>query len=274
MQMNDTEKEGDGERALRNWKLLLLYFRSPPHAKKYAYEAMRVISYSKALFTEKMATRVLQGQFINIKGGKGNNVANDLKMEHLIKYNKVILHDLCGNKTLKAIQRSSKATHGLQSVIATFDNECKITPDSTQHTHKSKSEDETVMIDKLKKLQPFKYHPGRMSNAFPSISKCALDQVNIVTLDHWLKKHKARLAENPYVEYNSDDEELLEEDSDVSDEEMHEFQLMDSDNDISYVGNQGLELWSLLTMNIYQILVKFSKVIIHKIYLVMMDYCI
>ena len=119
MQMNDTEKEGDGEQALRNWKLLLLYFRSPPHAKKYAYEAMRVISYSKALFTEKMATRVLQGQFINIKGGKGNNVANDLKMEHLIKYNKVILHDLCGNKTLKAIQRSSRATHGLQSVIAT-----------------------------------------------------------------------------------------------------------------------------------------------------------
>ena len=68
-----------------------------------------------------------------------------------------------------------------------------------------------------------------MSNAFPSISKCALDQVNIVTLDHWLKKHKARLAENPYVEYNSDDEELLEQDSD---EEMHEFELMDSDKDI------------------------------------------
>ena len=106
MQMNDTEKEGDGEQALGNRKLLLLYFRSRPRAKKYAYEAMRVISYSKALFTEKMARRVLQGQFINIKGGKGNNVANDLKMEHLIKYNKVILHDLCGNKTLKAIQRS------------------------------------------------------------------------------------------------------------------------------------------------------------------------
>lgn len=28
MQLNDTEKEGDGERSLINWKLLMLYFRS------------------------------------------------------------------------------------------------------------------------------------------------------------------------------------------------------------------------------------------------------
>ena len=85
MQLNDTEKEGDGERALRNWKLLLLYFRARSRAKKYAYEAMRVISYTKAMLTEKMAARILYGQFVNIKGGQGNNVANDLKMETLNK---------------------------------------------------------------------------------------------------------------------------------------------------------------------------------------------
>ena len=30
MQLNDTEKEGDGDRCLMNWKLLMLYFRSRP----------------------------------------------------------------------------------------------------------------------------------------------------------------------------------------------------------------------------------------------------
>ena len=27
MQLNDTEKEGDGDRSLMNWKVLMLYFR-------------------------------------------------------------------------------------------------------------------------------------------------------------------------------------------------------------------------------------------------------
>lgn len=222
MQLNDTEKEGDGERALRNWKLLLLYFRARRHAMKYAYEAMRVITYTKALLSEKMAAKILHGQFINVKGGKGINVANDLKMEHLIKYNKVVLHDLCGNKSLKAIQRNTKATHGLQTITKALDDQCNIKPVSTAHTHLSKSEDEKIMIEKLMEVKPFQYQPGRNSEAFPKISKCPLDEVIPVALDEWLRKHKKRLAENPYVECESDgdDEEDFE-----SDEEVNEFEI-------------------------------------------------
>ena len=40
MQLNDTEKEGGGERYLRNWKMLMLYFRAGPRGMKYAFEAM------------------------------------------------------------------------------------------------------------------------------------------------------------------------------------------------------------------------------------------
>ena len=215
MQLNDTEKEGDGDRALRNWKLLMLYFRARSRAMKYAYETMRLITYTKALFSEKMAARILYGQFVNIKGGKGNNVANDLKMEHLIKYNKVILHDLSGNKTLKAIQRNTKATYGLQRIVKVFDEQCKIKPDSTAHTHMSKMEDEKIMLAKLMEIRPFQYNPGRKSKAFPQISKCLLEEVNPVLLDEWLNKHKKRLGENPLVECDSDDE-------DTSDEETND----------------------------------------------------
>lgn len=219
MQLNDTEKEGDGKRAIRNWKLLLLYFRARSRAKKYAFEAMRIISYTKALLSEKMATRILQGQFINIKGGKGKNVANDLKIEHLIKYNKVVLHDLCGNKTLKAIQRSTKATHGLQTIIKRFDDQCNIKPESTAHTHMSKMDDEKLMIKKLIELKPFKLQPGRTSKAFPRVSKCLLEEVDPVALDAWLKNHKKRLAENPNTECGSDTED--DEDDDESDTEVN-----------------------------------------------------
>ena len=43
---------------------------------------------------------VTHGQFVNTKGGAGNNCANDLKMEMPIEHYKVILKGMCGNKTL------------------------------------------------------------------------------------------------------------------------------------------------------------------------------
>ena len=114
MQLNDTEREADGERSIINWKLLMLYFRSRKRGTKYAYEAMRVITYIKALCTEKTAHRLIYGQFVNLKGGLGKNCANDLAMEMMIKNHKVILKGMCGNKTFKAVERSTKASHGLK----------------------------------------------------------------------------------------------------------------------------------------------------------------
>ena len=70
MQLNDTECEGDGDRSLINWKMLLLYFRCRPRGMKYAYEAMRLITWIKALYSEKTARRVLHGQFVNPRGVK------------------------------------------------------------------------------------------------------------------------------------------------------------------------------------------------------------
>ena len=53
LQLNETEAEGDGERSLRNWKLLMLYFRSRSRGMKYAFEAMRFIVELRAhLFVE------------------------------------------------------------------------------------------------------------------------------------------------------------------------------------------------------------------------------
>ena len=96
MQLNDTEKEGDGERCIMNWKLLMLYFRSRQRGMKYAFEAMRLITCTKALFLEQMAHRIIHGQFVNPKGGEGNNYSNDLKMETMVKDHKVVLKGLCG----------------------------------------------------------------------------------------------------------------------------------------------------------------------------------
>ena len=59
MQLNDTEKEGDGDRSVINWKMLMLYFRCGSRSMKYGYEAMRFLTCVKALYTEKVVHRVL-----------------------------------------------------------------------------------------------------------------------------------------------------------------------------------------------------------------------
>ena len=106
----------------------MLYFRCRSRGLKYAFEAMRFITMTKALYSARMAHQVIHGQFINHKGGAGNNYANNLKMEHIIKNNKVILKGLCANKTLKAVHQ----------IVNNFDEQSDISPDSTAHTHADK----------------------------------------------------------------------------------------------------------------------------------------
>ncbi len=130
MQMDDTKCEGDGERMMRNWKLLMLYARCTGRSKKYAFEAMRLLTYCRALLSEKMAHRVIHGQFVNPSGGKGKNYANDLKQEHLVKCNKVILRGLCGNKTLKAVTRSTQSAYNVKKITVNFGNQTNIKPES------------------------------------------------------------------------------------------------------------------------------------------------
>lgn len=199
MQLNDTEKEGDGERCIINWKLLMMYFRSRKRGMKYAFEAMRLITCTKALLTEQLAHRVIHGQFVNTKGGVGKNIANDLKMETMVKDHKGVLRELCGNKTLKAIQRATSASHGLKSIIDVIDQESNVTPDSSHHTYASTTQLAKNMIEVLQKVKPFENQPGRKLLSFPNIEKSPLCKLNVTALHKWLTHNKKRLANDAFA---------------------------------------------------------------------------
>lgn len=229
LQIDDTEREGDGERMLRNWKMLMLFSRSRPRGGKYAFEAMRFITYCRALYTKKMAHRIMHGQFVNPKGGNGNNYANDLKQEHLVKCNKVVLQGLCGNKTLKAVTRVTKSAYSQKIITDNYDAESGIAKESTSHTYGNSGDDVRKMVSTLHGLKPFRYTPGRKHDAYPTISKSPLDQLNPVLLDKWLTRHKRRLAVSSLQNYDEDDVES-EEDTNESDDE-EELLVLDDDND-------------------------------------------
>ena len=222
MQLHDTEKEGDGERNLRNCKLLMLYFRSRQRGKKYAFEMMRFLTCVKALYTEKVAHRVIHGQFVNWRGGEGKNVANDLKQEHFVKGHKTVLKDLVANKTLKAVERATKASSGLKAISENVDKQCNIAPDYTLHTSLSKQEDEKEMIDLVHGLRPFVFKAGRKHSSFATISNSPLDQLDVVKMDSWLNKHKARLSSCILAGADDGDSSDDESDSDIEDDESDE----------------------------------------------------
>lgn len=225
MQLNDTEAEGDGQRSLRNWKLLMLYFRSRSRGMKYAFEAMRFITFVKALYSERMAHRILHGQFVNPKGGHGNNYANDLKMEHEVGNKKGVLKGMCGNKTLRAVQRSTSSSYMLNETSMQYDRESNISPESTSHTHACTFDDIKEMIELISTQNPFKHQPGRSLQSFPSISKSPLDQLDVFGLHSWFTRNKKRLAANPY---SCDDSGCDEADQSDEEEEEEAF-LLDED---------------------------------------------
>ena len=121
---------------MRNWKLLMLFNRSRKRGKKYAIEAMRLITNCRALYTPKLAHRIIHGMIVNPKGGGGggNNYANDLKQEHIVKGHKVMLHHLRGNKTLKAVTRLTSTSYSQQVIADRIDKESHISKESTAHT--------------------------------------------------------------------------------------------------------------------------------------------
>ena len=212
MQLNDTEAEGDGERSIINWKMLMLYYRCRPRGMKYAFEAMRFLTCVRALYTEQMSHRIIHGQFVNPKGGDGRNYANDLKMEHLICDNKVVLGHLRANKTLTAMQRYSKSTYGVKEFCNQFDHECNVPPELSKHTHASTTDDVREMLAIIHKSEPFKHKPGRVLTSFPNIGKTVLDKLNVCALHSWLTRHKRKL----FTDINSTDETDVELDAEES----------------------------------------------------------
>ena len=213
MQLNDTEAEGDGERSIINWKVLMLYYRCRSRGMKYAYEAMRFITCVRALYTEKMSHRIIHGQFVNPKGGEGKNYANDLKMEHIICDNKVVLGELRANKTLMAIQRSSQAAYGVKTEFCNqYDSQCNLPPELSKHTHACTTDDVRDMITVIHRSEPFKNSPGRVLNSFPNIGKTPLEKLKVPLLHTWLTQNKRRL----FADQNSIDDNANEEDRDSS----------------------------------------------------------
>ena len=100
---------GTGQRIVRLWKFLLLFFKQAGKTK-YGVEAARLISGVHITLPERQAYELVWNRTCSIHGGLGNNKSVDLALEHLNREFKENVNDF--HSHLTETSNLSKKTHG------------------------------------------------------------------------------------------------------------------------------------------------------------------
>ena len=117
LEFKDAIREGDGERVLRCWKFMFLYFRTG-HTS-YALEAFSLLCHYHYLLPPRYAEQLIWSHFVNTHGHCGKNISADLHMEHLNRVCKDAVTYLGANKTPNAIVRIGKAVGTISNIHST-----------------------------------------------------------------------------------------------------------------------------------------------------------
>ena len=193
-EFKDAVREGDGERMLTIWKLLLLYFRATGHTN-YAAESVRLIAEASALLTERGAYRLKWCRFINTRGKPGNNIPCDLGMEHWNRAYKQHLATAGGNVSSSTIIRTGLALSTLNEVIDSFDKATNISPQAVHHTAKSSKVDENTMLEALhRKYKVFETKGSHLK--FPLFPRNHLTSIDKKKFEKWIQGHITKLSKS------------------------------------------------------------------------------
>ena len=194
LQLKDTAKEADGERALINQKLLLSIFKSLGPYSKYAIEMFSSIALIECLLPERLSEEFKWCNFVNWRGGLGNNIEDDLAQEMANRISKEIVQRMGPNKTVLSISKICKAVSGIKEIIENTNDILSVPKSSSKHTTSSSKEDEINMINDLMELDPFNHVAGRSHNSFPDIKRTPLKYLDIISFHQWLEVHRKQLS--------------------------------------------------------------------------------
>lgn len=190
----DAVSEGDGKRMAQIHKDFLLYFKTDPSFNAYSLEMMVNVAQNEILLSERESHRATWSQTVNWKGGAGKNIEADLMQENRNNDHKAAIKAMGPNKTHKAMHRATKAAGGQRKIVENFDEQTKVTPQSSSHTHRSSERDEEIIRQDLRRLRPFHFVPGRMHPSFPDGFTHPLEKVDFTELHAWLKAHMKKMA--------------------------------------------------------------------------------
>ena len=116
---HDAITEGDGDRILRYWRILLVVFKSTNHPN-YTKEAVHLLLQYHYMLSDHQKAQLLWSRCINTQGRQGTNIPCDLHMEHLNRTLKTLLRGLGDNMTPKTVVKAGKSLAVVQQVCHTI----------------------------------------------------------------------------------------------------------------------------------------------------------
>lgn len=216
LEMDDTAKDGDVTRVLSNCMNAIPFFFSHSRLSKYFVENIDYILKCEHLLSPLQRMRVLEGSFVNMRGGARNNMEADLMQENSVKCMKNLIRQLGANKTTAAIERSTAAAEAIQSItdgIDLFMNTRKV---STRHHKITTYDDEKILARMLRKCRPFHITHGRKCPGFDEISSSPFSSINLQDFKYRINQVVERLS---YGQAIVVDDEREGEEEDSSDED-------------------------------------------------------
>ncbi|XP_066931058.1 uncharacterized protein [Clytia hemisphaerica] len=197
LQMKDTAAEADGDRNLINQKILLVVFKALNSRSKYAVEMFTSIAQIECTLTPRLSQEFKWGFFLNWRGGKGNNIEDDLAQEICNRMSKKIVKRMGANKSLKSIEKICKATNGIKDIVESFDQEISVEHGSSHHTTRDSLEDEKEIISDILEISPFTYTGPRAHENFPDIKRVPQRYLNYVEFAKWVEDKKKEWSSIP-----------------------------------------------------------------------------
>ncbi|KAK3096699.1 hypothetical protein FSP39_002515 [Pinctada imbricata] len=163
--LDDTAKEGDIMRILPNLLKCIPFFymcftHTPSYISKYLMECVDIILKCESS-SPLTRIRILEGFFVNRKGGHGNNVEADLMQEHSVRHQKELIRALGANKSDRAILRAKGAANLDTSLVENYDTALSVPIKGSNHGTCTNEKDMTVIRECLRSTRPFKHTPGR-----------------------------------------------------------------------------------------------------------------
>ena len=172
---HDAIREGDGDRMVRYWKMLLVLFKSTRHPN-YAKEGTLLLMQFKYHLSERQREQLLWSRCINTRGYAGCNVPCDLHLEFLNKRLKGAVRGMGGNVTPKAIVKAAESIRVTQEVCSAFEEATVQTkPVSNKHSYPAVNKDVNEMVRVLEEHDVFTPLRKREHSAFSKI-KCGVLQ--------------------------------------------------------------------------------------------------
>lgn len=223
LEFTDAWAEGDGERVIRCWKLLLLHFHAS-NRTKYALEAL-MLQFQLITLPPSLVHQLTWGRFVNSRGGPGQNIPCDLYNEHVNKLFKGIIERMGANFTEKATTRVARSMTAIDSLSTQFDEQIGLHPEASAHSTKTDKDDINKVVKVVLSEKLLQVIPGRSHSNFTNVSSNPLKNLDWEKLHTWISQ-KAKCAVKSQTlsggvlcTSNENDEEDESDDSEESDDE-------------------------------------------------------